>query len=587
MFASLVRLIRKLIIYYDDLYGGTPNWFFEVVDAKGEFASEILEYVSKMRAPIVPDWSMLVNFWLRLECSSSELTIRNSGVCLKDTYSKPIYSIQMPNDDGSNGRSPVPISKRSAKSTAEDLSKRNRERSRSAHSKPVQRTEKGTKQATQLAQPSPSIKTSNAQTTKGSSVKGSQQAATKRIIKPSSSNVKPPITNTGHSEKFDIRGRDRMTLDNGDYDYWIKGRNSYYQTLKNPAKTMGVKIPDDETSQSCAFSLVSPRNITVEPSGVAGVILGYSGTLASPRAGLIPEDIFVGIDGNNTDKFALGFTTYQDSTTISLFSQSLTAGEGSDAIIQTAWSVDDPAVPGTFDQVRLVSMGMSFESTAAVTDQKGFFIAASLPRQFLDNVSLNAISANLIENFPGAIRVPLNTGKGVTVTYNPTDNQSFEYVRTDLSEHDILSQPGILIIVAVGCEPGTEMLCTIVANYEGIPKSNNLSFVQSEASIADPDALADAMNRRSVDEFAEEGTEGINGLKSSAHPMYESTVHANRVGSLAIHDGPFTMMKTGKGKSNYSMRPHTKSKGRTLLSQLASTVLPIVKAVAPALLAAI
>jgi hypothetical protein len=116
------------------------------------------------------------------------------------------------------------------------------------------------------------------------------------------------------------------------------------------------------------------------------------------------------------------------------------------------------------------------------------------------------ITFDQVKSLPSSSVTALNNMRGVSVRYLPTSTTRNDYVplgtlndstaNTDGPAVRNHSQYLMAVMVnglnsSVGTQP-FELIVTL--NYEGIPRANSLSFIETSVSVSDPIALAHASN---------------------------------------------------------------------------------------------
>lgn len=375
--------------------------------------------------------------------------------------------------------------------------------------------------------------------------------------------------------------------------------NPYYQTLKSPSHVVGVRIPDDGAVDTCTFSVVLRESITISSAGAGAIVFGAT---ENNVMGLIPTSDAVDKNGGawsvpSSTPYVCGFK----SGSLSSDTTGLFAASGPNPIEQLTlpnWDSALAAIPSLMERVRLVSAGMSAISTAASTALSGTYVLASTTRGVLRQF-VPSVNSTLISQLPGAIQVPLNEGKGVSATYNPTDSFSFNFcdldgsaLTTNCPDYNLdLQDPGGFILGVVGATAGTTILVTLILNYEAIPLTQSLSFFNVSSAPQDPIALAEAVNMRESDIDARPGLGGLDGLSptsgsggssSSAHPLL------HRFPSLlASPGGGHSLISSPTRVSRRGNQPAGEFEQESTFEKILGMLLPVVKTVAPALLSLI
>lgn len=333
--------------------------------------------------------------------------------------------------------------------------------------------------------------------------------------------------------------------------------NPYYATLKDPFNVQGVRIPDSINYPSATFSITKRVGITVPASGIAGIALGWYAISGDTNnsAHLVPVP-------NNTSSrsYAVGMVSGTGTTLNDVFGT--VAGSAGTLLLLDQWQTGALTVPGLYSKVRLVSAGCAINSTASVTNLQGLWRAAfAPPNYYFDRVGsgANTVTFDAIGSIPGSVEVPVNTGKGVTVTYSPMDLDNLTYVHTGYNAngvYDVLeADVGSMFLVGSGLAASTALTVLITLNFEGIPQSNALNFIQVQPSFDDPLMLASALNKREEDFTAEPGTDAAQKVDKPEHPMYVDPLKDDE--RLSHHLTVVKVSSSGPKGDKISVRTHS------------------------------
>jgi len=343
---------------------------------------------------------------------------------------------------------------------------------------------------------------------------------------------------------------------------FLKALNPYYLTVKDPFRVRGVRIPDLVTTPSTAFSLEYHGTVSTSTTfGCFGIAIGASFTPAH-FADLVPQQC------NN---YVLGSVSWSDATTSALF------GTTPVEFAYQNWnSASGYQVPALFQQVRLVSMGLNVVPLSAPLNLKGQMGAAFYPR--MNNLTRGQTTlawANFAQA-PDFLMVPVNQGNGVSVVYRPMDSISTQYSSCDFPVSGGGGEPlsavgGTLMVCGTGLNPGDAVQFTLVANYEGIPRTNLLDLIPAEPSISDPLSLSGAFNALEDTPIVRANSKDLQ--ESNLGPTSGMTQTGHR-----IHD-EVTVVKEKEAKSEPLL-----SQKKSLFERVIETALPIVGKVAPKLL---
>lgn len=414
--------------------------------------------------------------------------------------------------------------------------------------------------------------------------------------------VRPPVKTLG----FPLPG-DNVVESLG--DKFVKDHNLYYQTLKHPALVSGAKVPDGCDEITSAFTVVYRTSFSVGTNGIGAIMIGN--TADGGYGAMIPQPYAVTINGSAV-AYIVGVRSGQAgesafvSTSSQLFSSGSASGAGSVAMNLPNWISTSSTIPSMFTRVRLVSAGMSLQSTAAFSSNGGYYFGASLPGRFFvdsDNSALNDISLNDVKNLPGSKLVPINKGTGLSLTYNPTDPMCSEFAPLDLdtlSPTDVRwlqAQPGIFVAGVDGATSGTSIIVNLILNYEGIPETGALTFVTPTPGVDDPLALAEALNARESDSLVVGSTSDYDGLhpESDGSHALEALPEAaelrqNPTGGMIVHSMgavKATAARRSRRGSSAAGPSFKRVQQKSLFRTMLDVVLPAAVKVLPAVLAAL
>lgn len=268
---------------------------------------------------------------------------------------------------------------------------------------------------------------------------------------------------------------------------FLKSMNPYLQTIEDPWKVQGVKVPDMITYPSATFSITDRRTVTSNTtSGMAMICYGIGATAAN-LGSVIPV----------TTNFFFGCTNNAAlETTSDIF-------VGATSFTIPAWNSLASTVGSTFSSVRLVSASVSVCTQGTPNNTQGKISTAFFPKTKLDvERGGNPVSVDRIELEPGARILPCNTMKSVEVRYKPLDNQVLQYANLNaVTPNQTLEgqyYPGEWVFVASGLGATAVNLQAIaVFNYEAIPKTSQFSPITLSSSPSDPIAMSLALNEAS------------------------------------------------------------------------------------------
>jgi len=355
--------------------------------------------------------------------------------------------------------------------------------------------------------------------------------------------------------------------------------NPYYATLHDPFNVGGVRIPDSVNYPSATFSIIKRVTLTASSSGgVAALAIGWFVATGMTQNGgfLVPVNFS---PDENAPFYIIGQKSYAAGASLTdIFGIGATGYPiASQALTLEQWREGTLTVPGLFNQVRLVSAGVAVNSTAAVTDLSGVWRCAFAPPGYYKNrdATVNAMSFDEIGALPGSVEAPVNTGKGVTVTYNPLDLSSLNYCQINGLDNGSIdvehADLGTLFVAGAGLGAGSSVIATIVLNYEGIPASNTMGFIQTTPSIDDPLMIASALNRREDEPQAFGGTAEATRTEHATHPL-----HLDHDGEKVAHL-PTTLRSVRRKGSGSKVLVTDESEQVGFLETLFKSVIPLVE----------
>jgi hypothetical protein len=224
-----------------------------------------------------------------------------------------------------------------------------------------------------------------------------------------------------------------------------------------------------------------------------------------------------------------------------------------------------------FTALRVVSAGVTFNTTASALDNKGLFTVASVPRGFIDPQKPLGTRASYtgavpssefldleteVTTWPNSIVIPLNKGVGGTSLYFPYDPPTRTFATLGLQDDTNLEEqqffprdiptefrPGFMAAVVSGAEPATVIIADVIINLEGLPITNAL--LQTTAS----NNLEDEMELTHVEDQLELAAPCFAGSELSTHngvlgptsdqvlSGFDPTRHRRITNHLTIHNG--------------------------------------------------
>jgi hypothetical protein len=311
-------------------------------------------------------------------------------------------------------------------------------------------------------------------------------------------------TSTTNTQSFS-EGRSHPSHGQMGFQEYILRSDLYFQSIVDPFKRVGAKIPDDNAMLSGTFQLVERFTLTVA-NGCAAIALGFSGVQgAIPMGSIIPIKQGVGV----VDGGRLGMINDTAITDADLFPS------GAGRSIPISWSqmnfnngVTGGIIPNAYNNVRLVSMGVVANYLGAALAAKGRLISTVTPRNyFRPLLSIGPVTTDMVLQTPGSRVIPINQLKTITSTYRPMDGRSLIYGLLDQNTvHTVNSvqewetqYPEYcgqeMIVLASGATNGDTLQVTVVGNFEGIPSNNTVDLISSSPSPVSADLLSNAMEK--------------------------------------------------------------------------------------------
>lgn len=273
---------------------------------------------------------------------------------------------------------------------------------------------------------------------------------------------------------------------------------SYLTTLRQPETTPGGKVPDLCTFPTGTFQLT--YDTTIGPNGTGD---------------------------------AYGFSLFPSmQAPIATFSNALP--NGAMAFSAVEWP-SKAAIIGVYDQYRPVSAEIYLEYIGSTFKDQGYVILALIPRGGIVPTTIATFMA-----LPYTRTYPLR--EGARVIWKPQDNADFEFKNVLLGTASLFPT---IAILAVGMEPAAGQSISakirVVANYEGIPKSDTSTLVNAAPSPIDLGALQRAMNYGS--DIYNSFSPFLNNVANKFAPSI-----ANLVGGAATHLLRNTIERNGPGR---------------------------------------
>jgi len=275
--------------------------------------------------------------------------------------------------------------------------------------------------------------------------------------------------------------------------------NDYLKSLLDPFGVRKVKIPDDVTTHSCAYSVTQRFAINTDASGFCGIALGQVNVNVG-NAGVGPFT-FSGsmipcqwVDAAPVTSYAIGYQLGSAAGVI--------FGDTTRPIILSQWSTTNNSIPNTFANNRLVSAGARLTYIGTVLNAQGLITAWSNPRETYGNnnvVASGGLSVGFLQQLENSSVYSVPKEGGCMVAYLPQDPISQQYcpakhTETYNSESSVKFYCGEMGFIVTGAVASQSFEVELCLNYEGEPYLNSFSLTQATPSKSDPIALAHAAN---------------------------------------------------------------------------------------------
>jgi len=324
----------------------------------------------------------------------------------------------------------------------------------------------------------------------------------------------------------------------GDLRPYLQGMSLYLQTLLDPLNYPGVKIPDLITAPSFCVQCKQVIPVTVNPQGVAGVI--------------------VQVGSVNSTSY---YTTAVGATPTSMTYTSAPKSYGTQ-LNQVA------------DLRRPVSAILFATSLASPNNATGRLITYFLPGL---REQIAAVTGAVVSGSSGQQLAPGSTSTMLTYPYSADIPASRAYSQVRYLPLDPIStiymdslttaSRGILAIVGDGLAVGTTVEFTYIENFECTALSNQINLVQPTPSFHDPLEMAVAANAISAD----------------PHIAVEVPVENIAADQPVRHREPLALKASPPQAPLYERVLSMISKGLPVLSAAVTTGAHVAKTIAPLL----
>lgn len=213
---------------------------------------------------------------------------------------------------------------------------------------------------------------------------------------------------------------------------------AYYESLMNPFSGP-ARIPDPTSIPTSVISMTADLYVEVDSFGYSGIQVYVTAGAASVQYREL----------NGITSGTMNFGT---------------------AFNFPAWGQANTS----FSSSRIISAGLSLESTASSNNDQGLISAASTSgtQNFTETIPLTRTDIlSCRENY----RVKLRDG--ISVRFKPIDNSCDEF--SSITE---LSKRGTFTVLVEGAAPASKIMIRMVVNYECINKLDTASFVEQKIS---------------------------------------------------------------------------------------------------------
>jgi hypothetical protein len=382
-----------------------------------------------------------------------------------------------------------------------------------------------------------------------------------------------PKTSTTNETQLDKNLKKEVEEVSGDKNITkiLDKTNPYLQTLLNPTKFQGIKIPDFGAVSTATMSVINNYQMftscytgTGGVQGICGIAIGFavSPTVGGNIASLIPN---ANNDGVPTDQYVFGITT-NPGPTMGGPTSATTPFSGSPlGILSNGFTSDDDFVPSNAASIRLVSAEMEVVCLGSnFTNQGEVLIGYLAPYVAAQVFSSNAsVDTTTLKSLPGIKTIPVAANKCWACRYVPQDNSMFDFVNyfnIDNSVGNPGRDRGTLICVVSGANTANTVTydVKVTCNYEYVPKANYYNFAASTPTDVDPIGLALALNsvksapvaymKDSMSENALNGMLGgaasLANFKTKSKPISDKLVQPKQRLTPLLHSGP-SMIKGG------------------------------------------
>jgi hypothetical protein len=274
---------------------------------------------------------------------------------------------------------------------------------------------------------------------------------------------------------------------------------------------------------------------------------GWTG--GNARAGLVPLADVYGAQGGVYHYCVGQVVTSSDAAA---FNPNSTVLSG--IYFPNAWS-QGVGVPTVMGSARCVSAGIAVQYTGASLTASGTYTTAGVTVDVLDQLNWGTVGCTYqqFKNLPTATTTAINTMQGVALRRMPTSTARCDYIPLaylknaagqpnpdEISPQRDAAQYAMMVMVnGLNTAVSNTFEVTFVGNYEGIPLTSTLSYIDVATSKYDPIAMAQASN------FIEElpptlpsADMALSGTNAAGSGGNEVTPHVLKSDPVTMNDKP-------------------------------------------------
>jgi len=246
----------------------------------------------------------------------------------------------------------------------------------------------------------------------------------------------------------------------------LKSRSQWWKSIKDPLHGAACKIPDDVGVETGTLQCVQAVTFNAATGADGGVYGGIN--FFSP---------YPGIDSENPQG-----KNYQ-------FMNSAETGKEDVQWLPTTYPLKTNVPLNSYAQgVRIVSAALMVEPEASLASASGEMTL------FLQPWAYDASGVPLYDyqNLYQTAIMPLNRSQPMQVAWFPVNFENSTYTAfypaqtsLDIGTEDEAQRPWALGCIVTGCPTGTTFRCSLVVNYEFLPKENTIDILSAQPSRVD------------------------------------------------------------------------------------------------------